>query len=155
MPSCFGRRKHAQEIPLTCIFCHTSLRERTIFEDEEIRVITDISPKSTVHYLVLSKEHIESVEHLTPEHAALLNKMILVCENLLAQAAPNAPTKIGFHRPPFTSVKHLHLHGMALPFVPKWKEIKYVPLFNSLWYLPATVAVKRLQVGVNILSKNN
>eukprot|EP00026_Physarum_polycephalum_P017436 Phypoly_transcript_18660.p1 GENE.Phypoly_transcript_18660~~Phypoly_transcript_18660.p1 ORF type:complete len:206 (+),score=15.41 Phypoly_transcript_18660:94-711(+) len=142
---CGGRKQQGADAPLVCIFCHPSLCERTIYEDEEIRVITDIKPKTFIHYLVLPKVHIESVEHLTAENLILLKKMIEVCENLLSQAAPNSPTKIGFHRPPFISVKHLHLHGMALPFTPKWRRVFFSPFFGNLWYLPADLAVDRLQ----------
>ena len=93
-------------------------------------MITDIKPNTTIHYLVLPKVHIESVDSLTADNLVLcmytsflpppsfkitVKKMITVCETLLQQAAPEAPKRIGFHKPPFISIKHLHLHGMVIP----------------------------------------
>lgn len=31
----------------------------------------------------------------------------------------------GFHRPPFASVPHLHLHCLGAPFVPHWNRLRF------------------------------
>lgn len=33
--------------------------------------------------------------------------------------------RFGFHRPPFASVPHLHLHCLGMPFRPSWNRIRY------------------------------
>ncbi len=55
-----------------CIFCKISLGEipsKTIYEDEEFRVILDISPASKGHALIIPKEHYANLYEL-PEDAA-------------------------------------------------------------------------------------
>ncbi|XP_034932714.1 bifunctional adenosine 5'-phosphosulfate phosphorylase/adenylylsulfatase HINT4 isoform X2 [Populus alba] len=58
-----------------------------------------------------------------------VNHMLNVGKTLLHQDAPQSKDyRFGFHRPPFNSVDHLHLHCLALPFIPRWKHVKYMSL---------------------------
>ena len=64
--------------------------------------------------------------------------MLSVGRALVEAAAPGAAAQFGYHLPPFNSVDHLHLHCFALPFVPRWKSLKYTSAAGChLWYLPA------------------
>ncbi|XP_074562671.1 bifunctional adenosine 5'-phosphosulfate phosphorylase/adenylylsulfatase HINT4-like [Curcuma longa] len=51
--------------------------------------------------------------------------MLNVGKILLERDAPQSNYRFGFHQPPFYSVDHLHLHCLALPFIPSWKRMKY------------------------------
>ncbi|KAL9263053.1 Bifunctional adenosine 5'-phosphosulfate phosphorylase/adenylylsulfatase HINT4-like protein [Drosera capensis] len=85
-----------------------------------------------LHYLVIPVHHISTVNDLKrrPEdHSLGLRHMLNVGKTLLEQAAPKSTNyRFGFHQPPFNSVNHLHLHCFALPYIPRWKRLKYLRL---------------------------
>ncbi|GLT91063.1 hypothetical protein SLE2022_089720 [Rubroshorea leprosula] len=58
--------------------------------------------------------------------------------------------RFGFHQPPFNSGNHLHLHCFALPFIPRWKHIKYI----SLRPLGGFIEAKNLLEKIKPLSTN-
>ena len=52
--------------------------------------------------------------------------------------------RFGFHRYPFTSVSHLHLHCLGLPFVPAWNCVRYTEsVLSSFVSAESTVAALR------------
>ncbi len=65
-----------------CIFCKISSGEipsKTIYEDEEFRVILDISPATKGHALILPKEHYANIYEMpeqTAGHAMILAKKL-------------------------------------------------------------------------------
>jgi histidine triad (HIT) family protein len=53
-----------------CIFCKiikNEISSEVLFEDERVKVFKDIRPKAPIHFLIVSKKHIASVEDLTEE----------------------------------------------------------------------------------------
>ncbi|KAJ6806035.1 bifunctional adenosine 5'-phosphosulfate phosphorylase/adenylylsulfatase HINT4 [Iris pallida] len=55
--------------------------------------------------------------------------MLNVGQSLLHKDATEPKLyRFGFHQPPFNSVNHLHLHCFTLPFIPRWKQLKYMSL---------------------------
>ena len=56
-----------------CIFCKISggeIPSKTIYEDEEFRVILDISPATKGHALIIPKEHYANIYEMPEETAA-------------------------------------------------------------------------------------
>eukprot|EP01111_Echinosteliopsis_oligospora_P009058 TRINITY_DN2584_c0_g1_i3.p1 TRINITY_DN2584_c0_g1~~TRINITY_DN2584_c0_g1_i3.p1 ORF type:complete len:160 (+),score=33.72 TRINITY_DN2584_c0_g1_i3:106-585(+) len=147
-------RKKSKKEPLHCIFCPSHKQETTlpVFEDEHIIIFPDIAPKAHRHYLVIPKVHLRDIDSLRYEHLPLLRRMAEAGEQLLRAESNGAPTKMGFHRYPFTSVDHLHLHLLILPYTAFWKRIKYEPLFSYKWYLPIDVAIRLLEEKAQISS---
>ena len=69
----------------TCIFCKIAAGEipsKTIYEDENFRVILDISPATKGHALILPKEHYANLYELPDEMAG---KVMLLAKRLAAQ----------------------------------------------------------------------
>ncbi|KAL3598632.1 hypothetical protein D5086_006550 [Populus alba] len=102
----------------------------TLFDDKVV-AFQDINPSAFRHFLVIPVEHIPTVNDLQKrdEDYSLVNHMLNVGKTLLHQDAPQSKDyRFGFHRPPFNSVDHLHLHCLALPFIPRWKHVKYMSL---------------------------
>eukprot|EP00301_Raphidiophrys_heterophryoidea_P013074 c20419_g1_i1.p1 GENE.c20419_g1_i1~~c20419_g1_i1.p1 ORF type:complete len:146 (+),score=37.37 c20419_g1_i1:159-596(+) len=86
-----------------------------VYEDEMLAVISDIKPSAKYHLLVLpSKEHIPTVKALKPHHVPMLQNMKSVALKLMQDRGyqPNEVTLV-FHKPPFCSVYHLHLHVLS------------------------------------------
>ena len=98
----------------SCVFCKISKKEipaKITFEDDEVLVFADIKPSAPVHYLVVPKEHIQSIIHLQDNHQAVISKLIFT--------AKAAAEKLGLKGYKFVfnvgkeggqEVDHLHLH---------------------------------------------
>ncbi|KAL8136492.1 hypothetical protein V2J09_002493 [Rumex salicifolius] len=134
-----------------CIFCQiagggssTTLLRR----DDKVVAFQDINPSAFRHYLVIPVEHIGTVKDLQrkPEHYTLVSHMLDVGKSLLQRDAPSSEElKFGFHQPPFNSVNHLHLHCLALPFIPRWKQLKYTPLGPLGGFLEAHKLLEKIK----------
>ncbi|ETI52946.1 hypothetical protein L914_03887 [Phytophthora nicotianae] len=160
-----------------CAFCCETLRTRNhiVYEDAKVIAMLDHNPRAKKHILVIPHEHIPSVDDLTPTHYDLLEHMLLTGKEILAKdgfvdnescryiskspvIAPfvailvlNANATIlcrfGFHRSPFASVPHLHMHCLGLPFLPSWNRLRYmesmVPSYISAESAVAALRAKR------------
>jgi len=85
------------------------------FADDQLFVIKDIHPKTTHHYLVITRQHIESAKSLTRQHADLVRRMVQVGAQVLKDRYKDGNVnlkdiQLGFHWPPMVLVKHLHMH---------------------------------------------
>ncbi|MFZ9104807.1 MAG: histidine triad nucleotide-binding protein, partial [Burkholderiaceae bacterium] len=72
---------------MNCIFCKIAKGEipsKKVYEDEDLFVFHDISPKAPLHLLVIPKEHIESMAQLEPQHQAVMGRMMLLARQLAA-----------------------------------------------------------------------
>lgn len=117
-----------------CTFCEIARHSTSttlLHQDDKVVAFQDINPSAFRHYLVIPIAHIPTVKDLRrrSEDFSLVGHMLDVGQNLLQRDAPHAKHyRFGFHQPPFNSVNHLHLHCFALPFIPRWKAIKYLSL---------------------------
>ncbi|KAH6788701.1 histidine triad nucleotide-binding 4 [Perilla frutescens var. frutescens] len=135
----------------SCIFCQIARASTTttlLHQDDKVVAFEDINPSALRHYLVIPVEHIPTVKQLwrRPEDFALVSHMVDVGRALLRRDAPNAEQyRFGFHQPPFNSVDHLHLHCFALPYIPKWKAIKYLSLGPFVGFVEADKLLERIK----------
>ena len=106
-----------------CVFCNIvkkSMHSNILYENNEMVVIKDILPKAPVHLLIISKEHIISVNHIEEKHKNLVSDMIFLAKNMAAQfKVAESGYKLLFNvgRDGGQVVPHLHLHllgGKAL-----------------------------------------
>jgi|SRR3989338_6504148 len=102
---------------MDCIFCKIAkgkVSSQAVFEDEDIKVFPDIHPKSPVHFLVIPKEHIESIAHLEARHEKIAGKLIFVGKEV-ARSHGLKGYKLVFNvgREGGQEVDHLHLHVMG------------------------------------------
>ncbi|XP_053952626.1 adenosine 5'-monophosphoramidase HINT3 [Anastrepha ludens] len=101
-----------------CIFCEISAGKQpnTVieFENDEIVIFKDIKPSSKYHYLAVPKRHIENLKTLTKEDEGLVDRMEEGLKSLFGKMNISTTDALfGFHLPPFITVKHLHMHGIA------------------------------------------
>jgi len=106
-----------------CLFCKVaegSLPSEKVYEDDQIIVFKDIYPKADVHLLVISRQHIASLNELNEQHDALIASMF----RLLPKVAKQQGLDNGFRTIINTGpgggqeVYHLHIHllgGGSLP----------------------------------------
>ena len=64
----------AGEIPSTCLY-----------NDDDVYAFRDINPQMPVHFLVIPKQHIDSVAAITAENSAVVAKCFEVIAKLAAQ----------------------------------------------------------------------
>eukprot|EP00879_Flechtneria_rotunda_P012820 GHRR01013386.1.p1 GENE.GHRR01013386.1~~GHRR01013386.1.p1 ORF type:complete len:188 (+),score=52.39 GHRR01013386.1:312-875(+) len=150
--SCPGRK--------SCVFCHviqeaSTSSSRVLYQDETVIALPDKSPAAAQHLLVIPRTHIPNVNSLTAADSQLVRHMLAIGQHLLQkQAQPPGQLqqqqrrwtrvmccsrqqltqyKYGFHKPPFRSIDHLHLHCFELPH--KW--YRWVQYQSSLNWITA------------------
>ena len=71
-----------------CIFCKIisgEIPSDKIYEDDKIFVFSDINPEAPIHFLVIPKEHIASVNELTDTNADIISHIFLQIKKLVKQ----------------------------------------------------------------------
>ncbi|XP_029605067.1 histidine triad nucleotide-binding protein 3-like [Salmo trutta] len=102
-----------------CMFCMIAKNQdkdtEIVKQDSELVCFRDINPAAPHHYLVVPKKHIVSCFSLFKEHVKLVERMAEMGRAVLQENGITNPNDIrmGFHRPPYISVPHLHLHVLA------------------------------------------
>ena len=63
-----------------CLFCKIASKQipsKMVFEDDDLFAFHDINPGAPTHILVIPKAHISSMNDVTPDHQALMGKLLL------------------------------------------------------------------------------
>lgn len=99
---------------MDCIFCKIANKEipsEFFFEDEKVFVIKDIHPKAPIHYLVIPREHIQSIIHLENNHQEIISKIIFAAK-ATAEKLGLKGYKLVFNvgKEGGQIIDHLHLH---------------------------------------------
>jgi histidine triad (HIT) family protein len=103
---------------LDCIFCKIAAGEvpsNTIYEDELVKAFYDIKPCAPVHFLVIPKAHIASLNDVTPQNSAVIAHVYEVIAKLAAdlklskgyRVISNCGADAG------QTVFHIHFHVIA------------------------------------------
>ena len=61
---------------MDCIFCKITNKEvpaEIIYENDRLMAFKDIRPSAPTHYLVVPKEHIQSIAHLEGNHKEVIS----------------------------------------------------------------------------------
>ena len=110
-----------------CLFCKIIAGEipsNKVYEDDLCYAFYDISPQAPTHFLVVPKEHIQSVSAVTEESAPVVGHIFAVIAKLsqelgFAGAGYRVVSNIGEQAG--QSVFHLHFHvlsGRAMTWPP-------------------------------------
>lgn len=99
---------------MDCLFCDIAQKKISsefVHEDESVVAFKDIHPLAPVHYLVVPKEHIESIAHLEGNHRDIISHIIFTAKHL-AEREKLSGYKIVFNvgREGGQVIDHLHLH---------------------------------------------
>ena len=107
-----------------CIFCKIiagQIPSRKVYEDDELLAFHDIAPWAPVHFLIVPRQHIQSMADVGPDHAALLGKMMTLAPKLALQEGCRPYPEGGYRivintgREGGQEVQHLHMHVMGGP----------------------------------------
>lgn len=103
---------------MDCVFCKIIAGEipsNKLYEDDQVLAFYDIEPKAPVHFLVIPKEHIPSLDRLDAGNSAVVAHVYEVIAKLSAQlklengyrVAANCGEDAG------QTVPHIHFHVLA------------------------------------------
>lgn len=99
---------------MNCLFCKIIKKEisaELLYEDDSVVAFKDIKPSAPVHYLIVPKEHIQSIIHLEGNHKEIISKLIFTAKEL-AKKTKLTGYKLFFNvgREGGQLIDHLHLH---------------------------------------------
>jgi len=101
---------------MDCIFCQIAagkIPTEFIYQDEDAIAFRDIHPLAPTHLIIIPKEHIPSLAHLTEEQSPLMGHMINIANQL---AKKEGISERGYRliincgKEGGQVVPHLHLH---------------------------------------------
>ena len=73
---------------MSCIFCkiiNGEIPSKKIYEDDKVLAFYDISPEAPVHFLVIPKEHIKSVNEINEKNGDIISHIFLVINKLVRE----------------------------------------------------------------------
>ena len=129
-----------------CVFCAINAGKVPCeavegFASDEFCCFRDIRPEGRVHLLVVPRRHIRDC--FSAESTASLFRRMQTAARAALELLGEAPAgaKMGFVRPPFNTVMHLHLHVIVDS---KRKRGPWMKFFFSDWYpfWPVEEAIK-------------
>jgi histidine triad (HIT) family protein len=103
---------------MDCIFCKIAGGEipaKLLHEDERAIAFADIAPQAPTHFLVVPKEHVESLGHTARKDAPLLGHLLAVVAELAAKRGLEGGyrTVINSGDDGGQTVGHLHIHVLG------------------------------------------
>jgi histidine triad (HIT) family protein len=87
-----------------------------IYEDEEVLAFSDVNPQAPVHFLVIPKEPIATVNDIQPDQAELVGKLVLAAQKLAAEkgiAEDGYRLIMNCNEGAGQTVFHIHLHVLG------------------------------------------
>lgn len=102
-----------------CVFCDILEGQedaRILREDDRVVAFRDINPQAPVHFLVIPRDHIPTVNDLSDDQSGLAGHMITVAKNIAdEQGFADDGYRLVFNcgKNSGQEVFHLHLHCLA------------------------------------------
>lgn len=112
---------------MDCIFCKIAegkIPSKKLYEDEKVIAFHDISPEAPIHFLVIPKKHIKSVNEVNEENANIISHIFLVINKLvkelnIAETGYRIVNNCG--KDGGQTVDHMHFHVLGQ------RELKWPP----------------------------
>ena len=102
-----------------CLFCKMAsgeIKPDILYEDDQILAFSDINPQAPVHFLVVPKRHITTLNDLEAEHANLVGKLYLAAKRVADEkgvAQGGYRTVMNCNTDAGQTVWHIHLHVLG------------------------------------------
>jgi histidine triad (HIT) family protein len=103
-----------------CVFCKIARGEipsKKVYEDEDLFAFHDINPVAPVHFMIIPKQHIASLNEADTSHQAILGKLMAKSGELARSQglSDGFRTIINTGRVGRQEVYHLHVHILGGP----------------------------------------
>ncbi|MSP96732.1 MAG: histidine triad nucleotide-binding protein [Betaproteobacteria bacterium] len=101
-----------------CIFCKIvrgEIPSRKVYEDDDLLAFHDVRPQAPVHFMIIPKAHVDSLDQCEAAHQELLGKILLLTSRLAQeQGSPDGyRTIVNTGRVGRQEVYHLHVHVLG------------------------------------------
>lgn len=112
---------------MDCIFCEIingNIPSNKIYEDDKVLAFHDISKEAPVHFLVIPKEHISSINEINKENSDIISHIFLIINKLVKELSI---CETGYRiinncgKDGGQTVNHIHFHVMGQ------RELKWPP----------------------------
>ena len=111
---------------MDCLFCKIiegDIPSQCLYEDDKIYVFKDIDPQAPVHFLVIPKKHIDSLDTMADEDAELIGYVFKKIRDLAKEQGLKDGYRVvnNIGEDGGQSVKHMHFHvlgGRSLQWPP-------------------------------------
>src|SRR5439155_19644596 len=103
----------------TCLFCSIIKRDTPadfMHEDDLVVAFKDVRPQALVHFLVVPKKHVATLNDLTQEDNPLIGQMFQTAKKLAVQSYIHEKgyrTVFNVNAGAGQSVYHIHLHVLG------------------------------------------
>ncbi len=110
---------------MSCIFCKIINKETAadiVYQDDKVMAFKDISPVAPVHFLVIPKKHIPTINRLESGDKKLIGQLFLTARKIAKEQGVSETgyrLVINVGKDAGQTVDHLHLHligGTKLPW---------------------------------------
>jgi len=101
-----------------CLFCKIvegKIPAKKLYEDEQVVAFHDINPQAPVHFLVIPKKHIATLQDVTETDRALLGHMLFIGQQLAVEqgCSQGFRTVFNCNEHGGQTVYHIHLHVLG------------------------------------------
>lgn len=102
-----------------CLFCKMvqgEIKPDTLYEDDHVLAFRDLNPQAPVHFLVVPKQHIATLNDLEEKHAELIGRMYLAARDIAKEqgiADGGYRSLINCNADAGQTVWHVHLHVLG------------------------------------------
>lgn len=111
---------------MDCLFCKIiegEIPSQCLYEDDKIYVFKDIDPQAPVHFLVIPKKHVDSLDTMADEDAELIGYVFKKIRDLAKEQGLKDGYRVvnNIGEDGGQSVKHMHFHvlgGRSLQWPP-------------------------------------
>ena len=109
-----------------CLFCKIVAKEipsEKVYEDELVYAFKDVSPQAPVHFLIVPKKHISSIDELEESDKELVGHIMLLVKKLTGELGLTNGYRVVINckEDGGQTVEHLHFHilgGRSLNWPP-------------------------------------
>lgn len=102
---------------MDCIFCKIANKEKSadiVYENDKVIAFRDINPKVPIHFLIVPKKHIPSVDHLEAQDKTLMGELVLVAQKMAREKnLEGYKLLINVGKAGGQVIDHLHLHLLS------------------------------------------
>ncbi len=103
---------------MDCLFCRIvagTIPSRKLYEDERVLAFHDIAPQAPVHFLVIPKKHIGTLNDLTEEDKALAGHILFTAQRLAMELGCDEGFRVVMNCNELggQTVYHIHMHALG------------------------------------------
>ena len=97
-----------------CLFCKIvagQIPADRVYEDEQILAFKDIHPQAPIHFLIVPKTHIATLNDFAADHVQLAGRLLLTAQRLAAEhSLPGYRVAMNVNKEGGQVIFHAHLH---------------------------------------------